>query len=523
MGVLKRPRIVVVAVIILCLMYSTSNEHQQPVVKPKWDFKPPPGWPQNADTATPINQILASDDHVVAEKPLTENAVPATRPPMPPGFHEEAHKLAKADDFFFHFAAVRKLPGLTMAAAKSTCDWPFGQVVNYQFGIDGDWVNNLRSDTEIEWRRQEWQQYVERDMIPYSQVEGRFSGRGLVICAGNQDTLMRVKVILRALLKLQSQVAIEIHYFGNEMSESSKKELSDMYPNMFFNDLSGAHNILQAKQDHFWINYQLKTAAVINSRFAEPFLLDSDNIPILDPATLYDSAVYAEYGSVFWPDIARTRAQNPAWAITNTPCRMDEYELESGQLMVDKRRFWYHLQLAAWMNNERGPYYNEFLLGDKDMFRFAWHALKTKYGKPRKWLTSVGTENEGYYCGHSFAQHHPDDGRVAFLHGGLVKTVDLDVMRWNREVKGAYFRHYKRAPTDEDPAVSVNVGIKFDGAEYMPNHGPDFHWAQCTDMYDVEAQDMNELVFGFESTFREIGGYWQLDSAGNGQGQEASG
>merc|ERR1712032_1093291 len=186
----------------------------------------------------------------------------------------------------------------------------------------------------------------------------------------------------------------------------------------------------------------------------------------------------------------------------------DEYEQESGQLLVDKRRFWYHLQLATWLNNEQGKYYNEFLLGDKDMFRFAWHALKTKYGRPKKWLTSVGTENDGYYCGHSFAQHHPDDERVAFLHGGLVKTVDLDVMRWNRDHKGGYYRSYKSAPSDEDPATSVNVAIKFDSADYLPNKGPDVKVAQCTDMKDVEARDINEILFGFEKTFEEIGGYW---------------
>lgn len=197
-------------------------------------------------------------------------------------------------------------------------------------------------------------------------------------------------------------------------------------------------------------------------------------------------------------------------------CRMDEYEQESGQLLVDKTRFWYHLQLASWLNNEHGAYYGGFLLGDKDTFRFAWHALKTKYAKPKRWLTSVGTVNDGFYCGHSFAQYHPDDGddRVAFVHGGLVKTVDPEVMKWNRE-KGGYFRDYKRALSDKDPAVSVDVGIKFDGALYKPNHGPDFHAAMCTDMFDVEPRNLDEILPGFEQVFEDIGGYWALDSPQN--------
>jgi alpha 1,2-mannosyltransferase len=45
----------------------------------------------------------------------------------------------------------------------------------------------------------------------------------------------------------------------------------------------------------------------------------------------------------------------------------------------------------------------------------------------------------------------------------------------------------------------------------LPNKGPEIKVAQCTDMKDVEARDLNEIIFGFEETFRDIGGYWQLD------------
>lgn len=59
------------------------------------------------------------------------------------------------------------------------------------------------------------------------------------------------------------------------------------------------------------------------------------------------------------------------------------------------------------------------------MLHFAWHALRTDLDRPKKWLTSVGTFNDGYYCGCSLVRHHPDDddGRLTFLHHVLVKTV----------------------------------------------------------------------------------------------------
>jgi alpha 1,2-mannosyltransferase len=423
----------------------------------------------------------------------------------------QAHKLRDADSFRDHFEAVTRLQGITLGDAKKTCTWGWAEYVDFQFLPDVDWVVKERSDAEIDFRRKEWQEYVRSGMIPYGIVKDKFEGRGIVILAGNQDTLMRLKVILRQLVKLQSTIAIEVHYWDDEMTEASQKELSAMYQHISFNDLSKGHNIIKVKKDGYWINYQLKTAALINSKFAEPLLLDSDNVPVIDPATLYDSKAYQEYHTVFWPDIARTRPQNPAWAITNTPGRMTEYAQESGQLLVDKRRYWYHLQLASWLNNEHGDYYNKFLLGDKDMFRFSWHALRTDYGRPRKWLTSVGTENDGFYCGHSFAQHHPDTDQIAFMHGGLFKAVSLEVMRWNRETKGAYFRNYKRSPTDENPGMNINVAIKFDGAAYYPNHTETFKAAMCTDMYDVEAKNLEEILPGWEARFEEIGGYWQLD------------
>ncbi|KAK1573529.1 family 71 glycosyltransferase [Colletotrichum navitas] len=455
--------------------------------------------------------IEVSPDHLAA--PILDNNL-EYQPPLlqQTKLIPDAHRLTTADDFIPHFAAVTALKGLSQREARSTCTWLADTYVYFQFSDTLEWVLEERPALEIELRRREWHEFIQGQMIPYANVKDRFWGRGLVIVAGNADTVMRVKVILRQLKRLGSTIAVEIHYWDTEMDIGTMADLNALYEPIYYNDLSKDHNIVRIKKDGiFGINYQLKTAALLNSRWAEPFLLDSDNIPILDPATLYDSLQYTEYHAVFWPDIARTRPQNPAWAIFNTPCRMAEYEQESGQLVVDKKRFWYHLQLASWLNNEQGKYYNEILLGDKDMFRFAWHALRTTFGKPTKWLTSVGTENEGFYCGHSFAQYHPDDDRVAFLHGGLVKTVSLEVMRWNRDVMGGYLRHYKRAASEENPEVTVNVAIKWDNAAYLPQHSEKFEAAQCTEMVDIEARDINEILPGFEKTFRELGGYWQLD------------
>ncbi|KAK1716117.1 LOW QUALITY PROTEIN: family 71 glycosyltransferase [Colletotrichum acutatum] len=460
MAGIKRTRIIFALVITVVLILLFKKGDANPQASQWTPNSPPDGSFINVDIPP---------DHI--EVPIIDNNLQFQPPPIQAHVLLDAHKLPTADDFIPHFAAVTNIKSISQQEARASSD----MYVDFQFSDSLPWD---RPVLEIELRRREWHDFVKSGMIPYARVKDRFSGRGLVIVAGNADTVMRVK-----LKRLRSTIAIEIHYWDTEMDMAVMADLNALYEPIYYNDLSKEHNV---KDGIFGINYQLKTAALLNSRWAEPLLLDSDNIPMIDPSILYDSMQYTEYHSVFWPDIARTRPQNPAWAIFNTPCKMAEHEQESGQLL----RFWYHLQLASWLNNEQGKYYNEMLLGDKDMFRFAWHALRTTFGKPKKWVTS----NDGFYCGHSFAQHHPDDGRIAFLHGGLVKTAPLEVMRWNRD----------RAPSEESPEVNVNVAIKWDGATYMPQHSEKF----CTDMFDVQARDLNEILPG---TFREIGGYWQLD------------
>ncbi|KAI7463923.1 hypothetical protein KC357_g8058 [Hortaea werneckii] len=445
-----------------------------------------------------------------------------------PAIRDDAHRLPTADDFLTHFEAVMRAPGMTIAQAKAGCNWPDEGKVNFQFGPDYDWAVEDRSDWELRKRRNQWHRFMRNGLIPYAPHAEQFQGKGVVIVAGDSESMKRVRVVLRALKKLESKVPVELHYWGDEVAQTDYDEVMEMWDDIRFNDLSAPHNLFKAtsfipspKFPNLTLpNYSFKTAAMINSRFAEPLLLDSDNIPVIAPEELWNSETYKEYGSVFWPDIARTRPQNPVWPITNTACRMDEWEQESGQLLVDKTRFFYHLQLAAWFNNEQGSYYAGFLLGDKDTFRFAWHALKTQYGRPSRWLTSVGTlapeafdKKDNQYCGHSFAQHHPDhsDGRVAFMHGGLLKTMDPKVMTWQR-TRGGVYQVYKRAPRDEDKEYNMDVTITGDAIDYWKDkpEGTKAQW--CTRFRDVTAKPLEEIIpGGFEQTFEDVGGYWMLN------------
>ena len=383
---------------------------------------------------------------------------------------------------------------------------------------------------------------------------------------GGFESSKRIQVILRALNRFATALPIEISYFGNELDDSTKQQMTAIYgeDKLFFNDLSQADQTWKTYKS-LMENYQLKTAGVINARFSEILLLDSDNIPTSDPTSLFESSTYKEYGSIFWPDHPRTRREQPAWAIFNTPCRRDEYEFETGQLLVDKRRYFYHLQLAAWMNTQ--DYWRETLLGDKDLFRYAWHGLKTKYGTPTKWLTSVGfvveqsDEVEGnkmVYCGHTFGQANPDhkDGDqgsgIAFLHGGALKTFSGPLLARLRKSNGGIFTHFKRVATStledwnqieygvgtgnwhtggylnftysQGPQTPVAAGDNLDSdglsiekekvAPLNPTDEITNKAVLCMDFAHVEARAIGELgedARKFETLFEETGGYWMIE------------
>ncbi|KAK4504319.1 hypothetical protein PRZ48_005235 [Zasmidium cellare] len=434
---------------------------------------------------------------------------------------DNAHAFENADDFLPHFRNVTSLKPMLMRQAKSTCTWTADDDVDFNFGESSGWFLDLRwvtkdmSDKELSPWRSQWQYAVNNKFVPWSEAAGNFEGRGIVIVGGNGKSLKRMKVLLRQLKRLGTRLPVEVHYFDFELPSEAQAELKEVYPSILFNDLAGSHNIKETRfNPMFGVHFQLKTAAMVNSRFAEPLLLDSDNIPVIDPEELYESDTYKEYGTIFWPDIARTRMNNPIWPITNTRCRMDEFEQESGQILVNKRKFFYHLQLAAWYmdSEENEGRFQSWMLGDKDCYRFAWHALKTKYGRPSRWVTSVGTSNDdGSYCGHTFAQHHPDDGRVAFMHGGLLKTIPEPVIKMQLEEHGGVFQAYKRSPFDHEFTELTSTTIGFDNFDYFKDKPEGILPASCTHFSKVKARPLDEIAPGFQETFKEIGGYWMLE------------
>ena len=165
--------------------------------------------------------------------------------------------------------------------------------------------------------------------------------------------------------------------------------------------------------------WPLKPLSILHSPFEEVLALDADNIPIRDPAYLFESALYQETGAIFWPDVGRTEPGRAIWDLMSVPFR-NEPEFESGQIVVNKALCWEALNLAMWMNEEgRADFFYKIVWGDKDTFRFAWHKFGFPFAMtpvPLQMLSVVG----GPCCAGVMCQHDLDGERV-FQHRNMDK------------------------------------------------------------------------------------------------------
>ncbi|KAF8499359.1 mannosyltransferase putative-domain-containing protein [Gautieria morchelliformis] len=223
-------------------------------------------------------------------------------------------------------------------------------------------------------------------------------------------------------------------------------------------DLGATHHELAGlqKDSGAWKNFHLKAAAIIASTFAEVLYLDSDNVPLRDPAYLFDEPVYkTSGGAVFWPDYNKDHPDNPVWRVLGKTCNYGEWQVESGQILINKRGNnglnLAALHVAAHMQANHDFW---FLLagGDKDTFRYAFWALSAPYFAAPRWLSALGAAS-GWdaekFCGFVMLQYDiakDERGQYLplFLHANLLKH---RYTAW--EAKGRrIFKTIKRASQD---------------------------------------------------------------------------
>ncbi|MFZ4861010.1 hypothetical protein ACL9RF_02390 [Sphingobacterium sp. Mn56C] len=150
----------------------------------------------------------------------------------------------------------------------------------------------------------------------------------MVICAGGIRYFTCAWINILLWRKNGCKLPIELWHRNGEINQEIIDQLSEL-------------NVECKNTMHFssidFISYSIKPFAIINSSFQEVLFLDADNNSMSDPSYLFDDPSYLESGALFWPDFWKTSSENAIWKIFE--CNdFDEFEFETGQILIDKER-----------------------------------------------------------------------------------------------------------------------------------------------------------------------------------------
>jgi hypothetical protein len=121
-------------------------------------------------------------------------------------------------------------------------------------------------------------------------------------------------------------------------------------------------------------------------------------MPLQNPESLFSTPEFRKTGALFWPDYWKFSSDNPLWQITGQACE-DEWEQESGQLVLDKEKSWRPLWMSMFFQMDH-EFYFKIILGDKDTFRFGWKITDTPYHMISHPASTAGRFRQGRFCGH---------------------------------------------------------------------------------------------------------------------------
>ena len=202
----------------------------------------------------------------------------------------------------------------------------------------------------------------------------RFSGRGIVLCAGGDVYFPCAWVNIHMLRRSGCTLPIELWYRGRR--EMTPEMIALVEP--LGVACVDAYAVARRRPYRRLDSWQIKPFAIAWSRFEEVLYLDADNVALRNPEFLFETDAYRRTGAIFWPDRSTYRLMHPAgWDVCGLP-RREEPELESGQLVIDKRRTWRALQMTLHLNSHSDFYYR-FFYGDKDTFHLSWRRTGTRY------------------------------------------------------------------------------------------------------------------------------------------------
>jgi DNA modification methylase len=211
-----------------------------------------------------------------------------------------------------------------------------------------------------------------------------------------------------------------------------------------------------------------------NSQRTTSHYLDADNVPVRDPAFLFDTPQYAQHGTILWPDYGRLSPERAAWRVFgNIPYR-DEPEVESGQIVIDKARCWRALTFANWCG-ERSAFFFAHVHGDKELFHLCWRKLGQEYAMPSRGIHTLA----GTMCQHDFEDHrlfqHRNGRKWSLYDNPQVPgfQFEAECLRYIAELKNVWSPAAQTLATDADRAATAALnGRRFEYNRIGYDHRP---------------------------------------------------
>jgi Mannosyltransferase putative len=212
---------------------------------------------------------------------------------------------------------------------------------------------------------------ADRLRAPQPYPSGRFTGRGVVTCAGGSRYFTCAWVLIWVLRRvLHSSLPIQVWHAGRgEMSEGMQLILEEEGVEVVDADL-----VVAQRPGRVCGGWPLKPYAIAQSRFREVLFLDADAVPLVDPEVAFGWEAYRRDGLLLWPDVLDITRENPVWNALGLEAA-DTVSAESSVLAVDKAGAWDVLDVAVLLNEHWEELY-ELIYGDKDSYLLAARLLK---------------------------------------------------------------------------------------------------------------------------------------------------
>lgn len=310
--------------------------------------------------------------------------------------------------------------------------------------LHGQFVNTLEKELGDDQRNSSTRQWKGLDI---------FKGRGVVMVGGGEYFGPAI-ISLHMLRQTGSTLPVEVFVpdddeYEAELCEKYLKKLNARCVVLsHILDRSAIKTSQADGADMKVTHYQLKSLALLLSSFSDALLLDSDSIPLFDPAKyIFDSEPYKSKGMVVWPDFWRASESPKFWTIagrTNFPAGLPSTASEAGELAINKATHLAPLLLATYYNVWGPDHYWPLLSqgalgqGDKETFLAAavnlnstYYRVKTPAGKLGRndgfadkttgLVQHLPSDDHHYYSGTSSSPPSHKSIRAMFLHSNTPK------------------------------------------------------------------------------------------------------